>query len=640
MKRVFTEAAGIALATTLGLGFPGSASAQMNLIQCTGLWFSTSEDFRSGVDQPGGPIISDGDLLTYEVGSGARLCARNTDLLRRFDVNNFDHGLDALDQVQLDEGVVIAALSTEIDSVNSAAQFTAGDLIFTTGPIVPNGALLAAFGLPRSLNLGLDAVTIEGSPDEKRRLLAVLDNTSPDEFRDNPERLVEILEETNTDILFSTEGTPPDVQQPLFLDGDLLSARNGTIVRANADLLSLLPAGLPARGVDYGLDAYTPAVNPLELVPIEIFSIEVQAGERVFSDGDALLPDPVLYLQAPELIKAFEPRDFDMGLDALAAPTVRVGNCPFRITNVSDIPVGDIDQITGYFDTDRPFGRDIRLQGNLPGLGCPRYSTHEYRIRVSVDGALPVTVLHPASQGWLRDVQPTCDGNDLYESDTQSGWFTLTDYARFGDCPDDASLAIYRSASEAGATAMFAEFWIEMQPIGGGGPVVPSGRVRIRLDNAAPDPVDMALFQPGSAVAFDDQCNIDGMGADVVIDIRGEIEDAHFSHYTLTWNGDGNVGGAIPTTVPRAYNSPPLLDDTGTVPDGTMVELGTLNLTQQWDLELDGVINGDLLPQCGYSITLTAVDRAHNGSMRFGLNSYGAAPPNSDTYQQSFCVVP
>ena len=50
--------AGLFLASSI----PGHAQG-INLAECKGLWFSTSEDFLSrGPDLPGGPIVSDGDL--------------------------------------------------------------------------------------------------------------------------------------------------------------------------------------------------------------------------------------------------------------------------------------------------------------------------------------------------------------------------------------------------------------------------------------------------------------------------------------------------------------------------------------------------------------------------------------------------
>ncbi|WP_171177181.1 hypothetical protein [Ruegeria sp. HKCCD8929] len=627
-----------ALAGAALLVAPSASMAQgINLADCKGLWFSTSEDFLSrGTRLPGGPVVSDGDLLTFEVGSGSRLCARNADLLRVFDIERYDHGLDAVEQITIDDGAVFIAFSTEIDSVNGAGQFTAGDLLFGNGAVVPNNALLVKFDLPRSLNLGLDAVHIEGAPREKRDLMAKLSSTSVDELRQNPGLLIDILDGTNTDILFSTEGTPPDVQQPQFLDGDLLSAKNGTIVRSNNSLLPALPSGLPAEGVDYGLDAYTPAIDPIEQVPIELLSIEIQAREGSISDGDALTVGPGVYLRNKDLIASFEPRDTDMGLDALAAGTV-VQGCNFYINKISDIDVVDINQITGLFGDQRPFGRDISIDGVLPGSACPEYTTHEFQVRVAVNGGPELPINH-AGMNWMRDVGPTCNDNDLYAEDI-SGWIALTDYWRFAECPDHGYLAAWRSATVAGAQT--AVFRVVMREIGTAVETF-SAPVRIRVDNEKPNPVDMALFLPGSPpVQFDDQCKIDGMGNDVIIDIRGEIFDEHFSHYTLSWNGNGNVGGPVPATLIQSW--PPgsaSLNDTGTQPPATDVALGTLNLTQQWDLELDGIDNDDPLPECGFSIRLVAWDRTRNGNFKFAQNDWDLTNSNWEDYQQSFCLVP
>ncbi|MEI4233614.1 hypothetical protein [Roseovarius sp. D22-M7] len=631
--------ASISLASALLLGATTSALSQgINLADCKGLWFSTSEDFLSqGRDLPGGPVVSDGDLLAHQLGGGTRICARNEELLRVFDIERFDHGLDAVDRIFIDEGAVFIAFSTEIDSVNGAGQFTAGDLLFGNGGVIPNNALLVKFDLPRSLNLGLDAVHITGSASGKRELMARVRQTPVQRLRENPDLLIEILEATRTDILFSTEGTPPEVQKPRFLDGDLLSALNGTIVRSNKDLLPAVPSGLPQDGVDYGLDAYTPAVDPLEQVPTELFSTEIQIKEGALSDGDALNVGPAPYLRNIDLIAPLQPRDSDMGLDALSAGEEDVA-CNFYINKVSDIDVATINQGTGLFGDQRPFGRDISLDGILPGPACPEYNTHEFQIRVSVNGGAEVPLTY-AGLNWMRDVGPTCNDNDLYAEDP-SGWIALTDYWRFAECPDHGFLGAWRSTTAPGAVN--ARFRIVLRNTTTMAETPSPTSVFITVDNDKPDPVDMSLFLPGSPpVQFDNQCKIDGMGNDVIIDIRGEIADAHFSHYTLSWNGNGNVGGPVPSTQVQSW--PPgsaSLNDVGTQPPATDVALGTLNLTQQWDLELDGIDDDDPLPECGYSIRLVAWDRARNGVFKFGQNDWYLTTSNWEDYEQSFCLIP
>ncbi|WP_299844004.1 hypothetical protein [uncultured Roseovarius sp.] len=628
-----------ALASALYLSTAQSAVAQnANLAKCTGLWFSTSEDFFSqGPRLPGGPVVSDGDLLSYEIGSGTTLCARNEELLNVFNISRYDHGLDALEKIEINKEVVFAAFSTEIDSVNGAAQFTAGDLLFSNGVVVPNNALLARFDLPRTLNLGLDAVHIEGAPNEKRELLAKLDGTDVDQLRENPGILIEILEGTNTDILFSTEGTPPEVQKPRFLDGDLLSARNGTIVRSNNDLLPNLPSGLPDKGVDYGLDAYTPAIDSIEQVPIEIFSTEIQARKNTISDGDALTVGPGIYLRNRDLINSLEPLDTDMGLDALAAG-IRVDTCNSFITAISHVDVNArINPATGLFDGDRPFGRDIRVQGEVPGPECDVYRTHEFQVRVSIDGAPEQPVQHPASLNWMTLEAPCAGLATPYTSDP-NGWFALTAYQRVVNCPNDESLAVWRSSADVPGDVATVDMRIVLRPIGGG-PEVSSSTVRIRVDNKRPENVVMSLYKAGETDPFDNQCKIDGEGNPVEIDIRGTFSDDHFRVYSLSWSADGNIGGAVPQTMTRTYNSRPALSDTGTVvtPPETDALLERFDLTAAFAAHPQGGV----LIECGYSIRMVVFDRARLGGMDWDENIFSIDDGGNRTpYTQSFCLVP
>ncbi len=664
-----------ALAAALVFSATPPAHAQgINLAECEGLWFSTSEDFLSqGPRLPGGPVVSDGDLLSYQVGVGTRLCARNADLMRVFDINEYDHGLDALEQIEINEKAVFIAFSTEIDSVNGAGQFTAGDLLFGNGSVVPNNALLAKFNLPRSLNLGLDAVHIEGGPTEKRELMAKLSSTSVDELRQNPGILIEILEGTNTDILFSTEGTPPSVQKPQFLDGDLLSAKNGMIVRSNNDLLPSLPSGLPQEGVDYGLDAYTPGFDQIEQRPVELFSIEIQARDGTFSDGDALTVGPGIWLRNKDLIGSLEPRDSDMGLDALAEAQTIVGGCRFYITRISEIELSRIrqsnpttDPFAGMFDVgvtdgsgnadgDRPFGGYLRVEGTVPNWNCPEYTTHEFRVEVLQEGGLtPEPVRHPLSDGWVRDEAPCGFVSDPYGSTdysaTDTGWFRLTDYWRpaVDSCASDLSLAIWNSRPLDSTTA---QIRLVLRETGMPGTEIASGWVRVRLDNKAPDDPVIALHDLGDGVPFGNQCEIAGGGDDTVIDVHGEVFDAHFDRLTLIWTG-GDVGleTSVPVitrpTVPaphaaltlaRGYLSRPELQYEGSLPANSNILLARFNLSAAHR----DATGGNPPIECGYTVTLRAVDRAHLGNFSPSNNSYNITSPHvSRRVSQSFCFKP
>jgi hypothetical protein len=242
---------------------------------CQGLVFSTEEDFVTRGPEPpdGNPIISDGDLLSLPdfPGTGrVTVCARNHELLRIFEIR-VDLGLDAVDVIE--PGQRMIAFSTDLD--DPQGRFTAGDLLTTTGAILPNSALTAQFKLPKGQDIGLDAVQFVG---EKERILALLGRIKAagrERFVENPELLIELLTSLEVDIHFSTEGTGPGRQGPSFLDGDLLSARNGNIVVSNGNFLPGLPAGIPNRGVDFGVDAFAVGSDPIENVAVNLFSTEI-----------------------------------------------------------------------------------------------------------------------------------------------------------------------------------------------------------------------------------------------------------------------------------------------------------------------------------------------------------------------------
>lgn len=233
---------------------PQRPEINRGMFACRKMVFSTEEDFVTQGPEPrdGNPIISDGDLL----GLGCVVCARNADLLQAFKVT-VDLGLDAVDVIDVDSYLVV--FSTELDSPNPG-QFTAGDLLVTNGAVIPNAALLYAFGL-RGADLGLDAVHFVGDPDRIVEFLDYVSRMGRDYWL-REGALQAALRQYGLDIWFSTEGTGPYPMQPGFLDGDLLSARDGIrdgiIVAHNSLLLPpSVPAGIPSRGVDFGLDAVT-----------------------------------------------------------------------------------------------------------------------------------------------------------------------------------------------------------------------------------------------------------------------------------------------------------------------------------------------------------------------------------------------
>ncbi len=312
MRKIVTRLAAGCLLLLIGLTPLGPATGQPAQLPeaCQELAFSTEEDFVWDKT-----IVSDGDLLTvYDDGSGntqCQICATNAELVQTFDVP-YDLGLDAADVV--DAATYLVAFSTELNAPNPA-QFTHGDLLATNGVVIPNESL--TYGLQVGYNLGLDGLHFVGDP---QAIMAFLDAASEirrEAWLATPELLVDMLEEFGIDIWFSTEGTLGPVEEPTFLDGDLLSAFSGTIVATNAQLLGpSVPADVRDGGVDFGLDAATSTRTGERLYTR--FSTEILFdGEVSFTDGDVLLADNGVIVPHGDLIGCFNPAADFLGLDAL-----------------------------------------------------------------------------------------------------------------------------------------------------------------------------------------------------------------------------------------------------------------------------------------------------------------------------------
>jgi hypothetical protein len=285
-------------------------SVELNLQGCKEIAFSTEEEFITRGPEPpdGNPIISDGDLL----GENCVVCARNLDLVQRFDVG-IDLGLDAVDVIDVEAGLV--AFSTELDSPN-LGQFTGGDLLATNGTIIPNLALTARFDI--GYDIGLDSLLFVGSTRNVVAFFEEASNLSRAEWLKDPTRLPDMLRRYGIRLWFSTEGTGPSPEKPRFLDGDLLSAADGTVVAPNDILLpGSVPAGIPSRGVDFGLDAVSgDRGGSRELLT---FSTEILfEGEPRFTDGDVLRLGNGVVIPNSQLIQCFEPTAKFLGLDGLS----------------------------------------------------------------------------------------------------------------------------------------------------------------------------------------------------------------------------------------------------------------------------------------------------------------------------------
>ncbi|MCF7890835.1 hypothetical protein K9M78_06405 [Candidatus Bipolaricaulota bacterium] len=440
--------------TAVLLSVVAGTSQTENLKACRGMVFSVEEDFvTQGPEPPDGePIISDGDLLS----SNGTICARHRDLVGMFDVRE-DVGLDAVDIIDLDFQVRLIAFSTEIDSRHG--NFTSGDLLVTNGAVIPNVALTALFQV--GYDVGLDALHFVGEPERVIDLMNEVEGFSRERLASNPTLLVEMLKKFDIDILFSVEGTPPMPRKHSFLDGDLLSARRGVVVSGNEDLLPpSVPAGIPNRGVDFGLDAF---VSPSRLVEEEmegvkqgLFSTEIlYRGKPKFTDGDALLSGNGIELTNRDLVNPFEPRADFLGLDALSL----VSRPPPKEPNIqsmcgADRPVVNFDggmvapggTGTGLYRQNpstawpagrprRPCGQFVPVDGFLPDSGISRFRV---AYRPAGDSIPPVGGASGIQTKWLLKEWrwwPTLgcyySGRKL-ETDS-SGWMDATKFSKAKD---------------------------------------------------------------------------------------------------------------------------------------------------------------------------------------------------------------
>ena len=314
----------VLLVVALPAGAQGLPSTLQGCLQEGGFLFSTEVDFvtRGPVPPDGNPIVSDGDLL----GGGTLdcpVCARNADLLAVFGPMP-DLGLDAVDVVGEGEDTVVY-FSTELDAPPELAPLRAGDLLASNGAVIPNQTLLQRFSSPLARDLGLDAVHGIGDP---RALLAFWTDASEfarADWLNDPERLLDLLETNDVDLWISTEGTAPSPTAPSWLDGDLLSVRTGSIVQRNSDLLPVaVPAGVPSRGVDFGLDAVT--ADRSGQVDSLMISVEIsRLPEPEFGESDLLGRLLGWRASGEGLVACFEPASVPLGLDALSLPVPEPG---------------------------------------------------------------------------------------------------------------------------------------------------------------------------------------------------------------------------------------------------------------------------------------------------------------------------
>ncbi len=598
------------------------------LENCLSGAFSTEEDFMMIEGEPydGNPYISDGDLLS----PSGQLCARNADLLVKFNpigIAAADLGLDAADILEFKEPLV--AFSTSLD--DPFGKFSAGDLLFTDGGIIPNSALVASFGIKH--DIGLDAVQLIGERENIRGFVNRVRDVDPQGWDQG--LLKQLLETFQVDIWFSIEGTH-FADNPI-LDGDLLSAQ-GHIVVPNANLLpSDVPAGLPVRGVDFGLDAVSSGRLPSDR-PLVLFSTEIlYRGERAFTDGDILQIGNGITWYNEDLIAPWHPRVDFLGLDALWLMTEPPPlEDPFITHLCGEYSAGDFDgglvgiggAGTGLHVNSpdatwpdgrprQPCGKFVPVNGFMPDTGVNRF-----RVAYRLDGAPYLgTDTHEGIRTAWRIYQRapfwpfpcTLSGN---LSTDASGWMDATTYMGYkdgtltGGCPNSGlQLAVWNTDNSPGFEPGPADanghyvLWLEYD----------DGTIQrepvehhIQLDNVLPKIHDFKVtLEDGSTPV-----NACGEAPDGkhIFKIYADLEDDYYWGYKL------RVRGGVPTASKtygwhNYYDGTAAVantDRTGTTPDATTVLLRSIDMN---DL-------GASFTDCCYVLDLWARD----GAIRHGFN--------------------
>lgn len=634
-------------------GIPVAQAQDSAFSRCKGLVFSTEEDFlgRGPTPSDGNPLISDGDVIAYDATTGnSAVCARNNDLVGRFDVRE-DLGLDAVDVIDADKSIV--AFSTEIDSPHG--NFGQGDLLTTTGVVIPNAVFAAAFKLRD--NVGLDGVHFVGDVASIVKVIDRAREIGPDGLKEDPFGFIGFVKELKVDIWFSIEGTGPTPVSPGILDGDILSlATSSKVVPQDALLDPPVPAGLPNRGVDFGADALTAdrRGNRKEL----LFSTEILYRDEVpFTDGDILRIGGATAIAHETIIKALEPAANFIGLDALSFSRETFARIPrldnlcgnhFLARNPRDFDANglwreDFATAPPGKDPRRPCGRFVPVDGELtsdmdvkrfriafrkatdpaPAVGTAPGVRTEWKIRTRD----PVTLLCSAAPANIVT---------LVNDGSAQQWMDAKDYlnARNGEltgisegCPNSGlQLAIWNTLglSAADRNDHFI-VWLEWETNGGAVLRDPFD-YHVQLDNELPtgtpglsDPLQLEVRLVGGAGTPVPACGKAPTGQSD-FEIWAQFDDPHYWYYTLIVEGglppasyafksasgdsrheytevhDGTVG--IKNT-----------NDTGTTPDATLMHLRNIDMTEH-----------PTFKRCCYLLELWV----HDATIRHSFNGFAA----------------
>lgn len=631
MKRFHLFMISVLLLSLLA-GQPATARAQATsypLDNCRYGAFSTEEDFMMTEGEPydGNPYISDGDLL----GVNGLLCARNADLLRNFDVGE-DLGLDAVDIVNLERRIV--AFSTELDSRHG--NFTAGDLLITPNTVIPNAALVAKFQI--NYNIGLDGIQFIGEPQAILTFIQEASRVPREQWLRGI--LPELLARYKVDIWFTVEGSwPPGKKYPTILDGDLLSARDGIVVLSQEQFFTAAaPAGIPQRGVDFGLDAVS-AARTGDRTTVH-FSTEIlfNGQEISFTDGDVLNVGGAVVRAHADLVTPFTPAADFLGLDALWAndavarePNIQTMCGDERL--VTDFDGGIVapgSAGTGLYRQNptaawpagqprRPCGEYVPIGGFLPATGITRFRV-AYR---EAGTAIPApgdakgirTNWQLKEQRILWPGIPVCLYLGMELNTDADGWMDAAAYlgARDGTLTgcvhDELRLAVWDTNNRMGLGPADQDghyvLWLEWEESGGA--LRKEGfEHHLQLDNTLPK---LAPYPDGLQLRLPDGTTVVpacGETASVSqFQVWGQFEDAYYRDFWL--NLRGGLPPAAKSYGPHAYYEPTdgtagvkHTDETGTTPDGTTVYLRDIDMK---DL-------GDSFVDCCYVLDLWVRDAA------------------------------
>ncbi|NOZ27176.1 MAG: hypothetical protein GXP39_03865 [Chloroflexi bacterium] len=628
---------------------PAPAAAQKSsypLDNCRMGAFSTEEDFvmQEGEPYDGNPYISDGDVLN----SAGNVCARNADLLAAFYATAAapDLGLDALDILNIKDRVV--AFSTELD--DREGRFTAGDLLFTPGFVIPNIALVAPFNI--TYDIGLDAVQFIGTQENIQSFVDGLANTPRDELLKNPRLLQDLLKRRKVDIWFSIEGTANRPGASPILDGDLLSVATGTIIAGNDTLLpASVPAGIPNRGVDFGLDAVATsrAADSETTLSNLVFSTEIlyESEKLSFTDGDVLKFGDGVQTTNDALIAKFTPAADFLGLDALSAAQPLEEPEPI-ITLIGNKSVWDIDGGfvpigsggTGLYwqglstgsptPPRRPFGWYIPIDGYLSD------DIVEFRVAfrkagdpAPAPGTAPGIETHWRTWEWYA-TPPYCRPTGTFDS-APNGWFDAATYrflrAGGGGCPNGGLvLAVWDTLNDPNVSDKDGHYviWLEWR-------TAPAGPIyrepvdhHVQMDNTRPKIDKLELRTPDGTVV--QPCGGAPAGTHV-LQVFGEFSDEYFLGYRLrTRGGNPPASKYYPSSTgwhqywdgaPYATN----LDQNGTTPAG---------LQYLRDIDMNDL--GASFVECCYVLDLWISDAA----IRHNFNRFYAWPGHPWSWPNKF----